>query len=93
MTDDEWADLARQLIQALQDDAPSATDWISAVSTAATLLIAIVAAAIALFQLIQAKKLELDKSQPYVVMTMEESIGPEFIDLVIKNYGKRRPMT
>ncbi|NHW45916.1 hypothetical protein HAV21_03260 [Paenarthrobacter sp. MSM-2-10-13] len=88
MTEDEWADLARQLVEAVKDDAPSATDWISAVSTAATLLIAIVAATIALFQLKQAKKLELDKSQPYVVMTMEESIGPEFIDLVIKNYGQ-----
>lgn len=88
MTEDEWADLARQLIQAVQDDSPSITDWISAVSTAATLVIAAIAAAIALFQLIQAKKLELDKSQPYVVMTMEESISPEFIDLVIRNYGQ-----
>ncbi|SFU16323.1 hypothetical protein [Arthrobacter sp. ov118] len=88
MTEDEWLALARQLIEAVKDDAPSITDWISAVSTAATLVIAAIAAAIALFQLIQAKKLELDKSQPYVVMTMQESISPQFIDLVIKNYGQ-----
>lgn len=88
MTEDEWADLARQLVEAVKDDAPSATDWISAYTGAATLVIAAIAAGIALFQLVQAKKLERDKSQPYVIMTMEESISPEYIDLVIRNYGQ-----
>ncbi|MDQ0868984.1 hypothetical protein QFZ70_001457 [Arthrobacter sp. V1I9] len=95
MTEDEWADLARQLVEAVKDDAPSATDWISAVSSAATLAIAILAALVAAWQLreakkarIQTKKLELEKAQPYVVVYMEESISPEFIDLVIRNYGQ-----
>lgn len=88
MTENDWADLARQLIEAAKDGGPSPTDWISAVSTAATLVVAIVAAGIVLFQLKQAKRLELDKSQPYVVMYMEESISPDFIDLVIRNYGQ-----
>lgn len=88
MTEEDWAELARQLGQSVQRDAPSATDWISAISTAATLVVATLAAGIALFQLRQGKKLELDKSQPYIVMTMQESISPEFIDLVIRNYGQ-----
>lgn len=78
----------RHLVQPAQDGAPSITDWISAGSTAATLVIATIAAGIALFQLIQARRLELDKSQPYVMTTMEESVSPEFIDLVIRNYGQ-----
>lgn len=94
MTEEEWADLARELVRAVQDNGPSTTDWISAGSSALTLLIAVVAAGFAWGQLREAskarkqtKKLELEKSQPYVVMSMEESIGPEFIDLVLRNYG------
>lgn len=97
MTNEDWADLARQLIEAVKDDAPSITDWISAIATALTLGIAIVAAFFAKGQLNEAsrareqsKKLELEKSQPYVVMSMEESVGPEFIDIVIRNYGQRQ---
>lgn len=95
MTSEEWAEVARELIRAVQGNDPSTTDWISAVATALTLLIAIVAAFFAKGQLDEAskarkqtKKLELEKSQPYVVLTMEESVGPEFIDLVIRNYGQ-----
>lgn len=97
LTNEDWADLARQLIEAVKDDAPSITDWISAIATALTLGIAIVAAFFAKGQLNEAsrareqsKKLELEKSQPYVVMSMEESVGPEFIDIVIRNYGQRQ---
>jgi hypothetical protein len=88
VTQEDWADLARQLIEAVKDNGPSPTDWISAISAAATLVIAIIAAGIALFQLIQGKRLERDKAQPYVVMSMRESISPEFIDIVIRNYGQ-----
>lgn len=96
MTEDEWAELARELIRAVQDDAPSATDWISAVSTALTLLIAIGAGVVAFFQLREAasarkqtKELEREKSQPYVVAYLEENaVGPHILDLVVKNFGQ-----
>lgn len=96
MNDEQWADLARQLIEAIKDDAPSATDWISAVSTALTLLIAAVAAVFARGQLVEASKarkqtktLELEKSQPYVVAYLDENgVGGQIFDLVVKNFGQ-----
>lgn len=95
MTQDDWADLARQLIEAVNSDDPSPTDWLSAVSAVLTLAVAVWAALYAKGQLGEAKtareqtkKLEQEKAQPYVVVYMEESISPEFIDLVIRNYGQ-----
>lgn len=96
MTDDEWANLAKELIRAVQDNDPNVADWISAVSTALTLLIAVVAAVFARGQLVEAskarkqtKKLELEKSQPYVVAYLEENgVGAEILDLVVKNFGQ-----
>lgn len=96
MTQDDWADLARQLIEAVKDDAPSATDWISAIATALTLAIAIVAAFFAKGQLDEAsaareqtKALEREKSQPYVVAYLEENgVSPHILDLVVKNFGQ-----
>ncbi|MFJ4029526.1 hypothetical protein ACIPWF_19275 [Paenarthrobacter sp. NPDC089989] len=96
MIDDQWGDLPRELIDAIKDDAPSVTDWISAVSTALTLLIAIGAGVVAFFQLREAasarrqtKQLEREKSQPYVVAYLEENpVGPHILDLVVKNFGQ-----
>lgn len=96
MNDEQWADLARQLIDAVKDDAPSVTDWISAVSSALTLLIAIGAGVVAFYQLREAasarrqtKQLEREKSQPYVVAFLEENpVGPHILDLVVKNFGQ-----
>ena len=96
MTEGDWADLARQLIEAVKDDAPSVTDWISAVATALTLVIAIVAAFFAKGQLEEAsearkqtKALEREKSQPYVVAYLEENgVSSHILDLVVKNFGQ-----
>ncbi|TDK25842.1 hypothetical protein E2F48_11510 [Arthrobacter crusticola] len=95
MTENDWADLARGLISAVNDNGPNAAEIWSAVASWMTLLVAGAALWYARGQLSEAsrareqtKKLELEKSQPYVVMTMEESISPEFIDLVIRNYGQ-----
>lgn len=94
MNENDWADLARELIRAVNDNGPNAAEIWSAVGTWVTLLVGAAALYFAKGQLDEAsqareqtKELELEKSQPYVVLTMEESVGPEFIDLVVRNYG------
>jgi hypothetical protein len=92
MTDEQFAELLR----AIQDNQPSFTDWMGAVAGALTFLIAAAALWIAWGQLKEAssareqtKKLEREKSQPYVVAFLEESaIGSHIIDLVVRNYGQ-----
>lgn len=92
MTDDQFAELLR----AIQDDAPSVTDWIGAGAGALAFLIAAAALWIAWGQLKEAasareqtKKLEREKSQPYVVAFLEESaVGSHILDLVVRNYGQ-----
>jgi hypothetical protein len=78
----------------VDDNSPNFTDWVSAISTFLTLVVAVGAGIVAWKQLGEAsaareqtKDLELEKSQPYVVMSMEESVSPQFIDLVLRNYG------
>lgn len=94
MTEEEWANLARELIAAVDDNSPNFADWVSAISTFLTLVVAVGAGIVAWKQLGEAsaarkqtKDLELEKSQPYVVISMEESVSPQFIDLVLRNYG------
>lgn len=94
MTPDDWAALARELINAVNEPnwAEQGAFWLSAV----TLLIAGAAAWVGLYQLgeakqsrIQTRELEREKAQPYVVAFMSDSaIGPEAIDLVVRNYGQ-----
>jgi len=95
VNENDWADLARELIRAVNDNGPNAAEIWSAVGTWITLVVGGVALYFAKGQLneasrarTQTKELELEKSQPYVVLTMEESVGPEFIDLVVRNYGQ-----
>ena len=96
MTEEEWADLAKQLIDASKDGGPSVTDWISAIATALTFLIALVAAFFAKGQLDEAstarkqtKALEREKSQPYVVAYLEvNGASSHVLDLVVKNFGQ-----
>ncbi|NDK31672.1 hypothetical protein [Nesterenkonia haasae] len=92
MTDEQVADL----VQALQDNGPSAADWIGSVTSALTFLIAAVALCIAKGQLgeassarEQSKALEREKSQPYVVAYLEgNGVGSHIHDLVVKNFGQ-----
>lgn len=82
------------IIDALNE--PSITDWIGAVSTALTFLVALVAIIYASLQVREARRareqtreLEQERSQPYVVVYTEPSEGGQqaIIDLVIKNFG------
>ncbi|MFJ6416524.1 hypothetical protein [Paeniglutamicibacter sp. NPDC091659] len=73
---------------------PSITDWVSAVATALTFVIALVALLYAKSQLKEAslarqqtKDLEMERSQPYVVAYTEPAAAETILDLVIKNYG------
>lgn len=86
MTQDQWS----ALLKALQElGNPTWTDWVSAIAAGLTFVVALVAAVIALRQLTQARELEREKAQPYVVAFMEESpLGPEAMDLVVRNYGQ-----
>lgn len=92
LTDEQFAELLR----VLQDSEPSVTDWIGAGAGALTFLIAAAALWIARGQLKEAasareqtKKLEREKSQPYVVAFLEESaVGSHILDLVVRNYGQ-----
>jgi hypothetical protein len=92
MTDEQLAELVR----AIQDNGPSVTDWLGALASLLTFLIAAAALAIARGQLREAssareqmKKLEREKSQPYVVAFLEESaVGAHILDLVVRNYGQ-----
>lgn len=69
--------------------------WISAFATLLTFVAAAVALWYARGQILEARRsrelaqyLELERSQPYVVVYTEPSaVQPLFIDLVIKNYG------
>ncbi|MEA9985679.1 hypothetical protein [Subtercola sp. RTI3] len=77
------------------DASPLVTDWISAIATAVTALVAIAAILYARAQLREAsesrkqtKQLELDRNQPQVVVNMVSSdSSPTLVYLVIKNYG------
>ncbi|UYY80404.1 hypothetical protein OIT41_13840 [Arthrobacter sp. YA7-1] len=94
MTPDDWAALAKKLIDAVESPnwAEQGGFWLSAV----TLIIAGAAAWVGLYQLgeakqsrVQTRQLERERSQPYVVAFMTESgIGPEALDLVVRNYGQ-----
>ncbi|WP_247046258.1 hypothetical protein [Arthrobacter rhizosphaerae] len=92
MTDEQFAELVR----AIQDNGLSITDWIGALASLLTFLIAAAAVWIAWGQLQEAssarkqtKKLEREKSQPYVVAFLEESaVGSHILDLVVRNYGQ-----
>lgn len=95
MNENDWADLARELIRAVNDNGPNAAEIWSAGGTWVTLVVGGIALFFAKGQLheaslarTQTKELELEKSQPYVVLSMEESTGPDYIDLVLRNYGQ-----
>ena len=74
---------------------PLITDWISAGGTGLTFLVALAALIYARGQVNEAKsareqarELELERSQPYVVVYTEPSAATNMItDIVIKNYG------
>jgi hypothetical protein len=64
-----------------------AEEW-SAAGTWATAVIALLAGAIALRQVSEARRLREEQAQPYVVAFMEpSSAGREFIDFVVRNFG------
>lgn len=96
MNENDWADLARELIKAVNDNGPNAAEIWSAIGTWITLLVAGVALYFAKGQLGEAskareqtKELEREKSQPYVVAYLEENgASPHILDLVVKNFGQ-----
>lgn len=75
---------------------PLITDWIGAIAALGTLAVAVFALLYARKQVAeaaaaraQAAALEIERSQPYVVMFTEPSAAtPLLIDLVIRNYGQ-----
>lgn len=75
--------------------APSVTDWIGAIASISTTLIAGGALIYAAIQVAEAKRsrgltreLEVERAQPYVVAYTEPSAASQMIiDLVVKNYG------
>lgn len=86
--------LFAQLIEALES--PNVADWITAGATILTLVVAVFALTYARGQVAeaqsarrQARELEKERSQPYVVAYTESSgATPAIIDLVVKNYGQ-----
>jgi hypothetical protein len=63
-----------------------AEDW-SAIAAWFTAGVAVVAAFVALRQVLEARRLRAEQAQPYVVAYLEESGVARFVDLVIKNLG------
>jgi hypothetical protein len=94
MSPEEFDDAIDRLLRAAEAG-PSVTDWITAIGAIVTAVVAVAALIYAARQLVEAskareqtKQLELEKSQPYVVVTMEELDGnPAILNLVIRNYG------
>ncbi|MGV9645129.1 hypothetical protein [Streptomyces sp. NPDC003514] len=63
--------------------------WISAIASALTLTVAIVAAVAAFRQVREARTLRLEQAQPFVVLDVEVSgTGHPLTDLVIRNIGQ-----
>lgn len=60
----------------------------TAIAAWTTLAVALAAAIGAFKQLGEARRTREEEAQPYVVVFMEPTISPEFIDLVIRNLGK-----
>jgi hypothetical protein len=60
-------------------------DW-QAISSIGTLVVAVVAAAIALTQVQQARRLRIEQARPYVAAYLERA-DAHTMDLVIKNFG------
>ncbi|MEU7051494.1 hypothetical protein [Streptomyces eurythermus] len=63
--------------------------WISAISSALTLMVAVIAAVAAFRQVREARTLRLEQAQPFVVLDIETSgTGHPHTDLVIRNIGQ-----
>jgi hypothetical protein len=85
-----------RLLEALQGPGPSVTDWITAAAAVLTFGVALAAALYAREQVNEGKEtrkqaatLEVERSQPNVVLYTEPSSASQvLIDLVIKNYGQ-----
>jgi hypothetical protein len=66
----------------------TAEDW-TAVATCGTLLVAAVAAAFAIIQVRDARKLREDQARPFVVVDLQSSLAStHLVNLVIENVGK-----
>ena len=60
----------------------------TAIAAWATVGVAVTAAIAALWQVRELRRTRKEEAQPYVVVYMEPTFSPEFIDLVIQNFGK-----
>jgi hypothetical protein len=64
-----------------------AEDW-TAIAACATAAVAVAAGIIAFFQMLEARRLRREQTQPYVVVYADENErGPYLIDIVVKNLG------
>lgn len=87
--------LSDHFASAAQRSDPSSTDWIMAAASVLTFAVALAAALYARAQVSEGKQarkqaasLEVERSQPNVVMYTEPSSASQvLVDLVIKNYG------
>ncbi len=85
-----------RLLQAIEGSGPSVTDWLSAIATVVTALVALVAIWYARGQLKEASRarqlaqqLDIERAQPYIVIYADDSaFGPTYTDIVIKNFGQ-----
>src|ERR1700678_1127195 len=65
------------------------TDWLTAIGTDATAIVAIGAAVVAYWAVKESKQLREDQARPFVVVTLEPSgASRHFLDLVVRNHGK-----
>ena len=68
---------------------PSVTDWLTAIGTLGTFLIAGIAACVALGQLREARNLREAEAQPFVTVDVEPSVvSRHLFNLIISNTGK-----
>jgi hypothetical protein len=64
------------------------TDWLTAVGTDGTMVVAVVAAVIAYVAVGESRRLREDQARPFVTVTLEPSgASRHFLDLVVRNQG------
>lgn len=76
-----WSELWRKFLN-------GDTAAVTALGTLATVVVAIVAAAMVVYQVWAARKLNVEAAQPNVVMFMESNVNqPQMVEMVVKNFG------
>ncbi len=64
------------------------TDWLTAIGTDATAVVAVGAAVVAYLTVKESRQLREDQARPFVMVTLEPSgASRHFLDLVVRNHG------